>query len=101
MSDASPPSQPVDPVSTSAFIMWRLTQLEHQFTQLDQQGSRGVAGLVQRVDQLAREFTLHEQQHENARKEQVSSRRWLLGLVALLITPLYPLLFAVLRLKGI
>lgn len=96
----SGPPQPSDPVSQTGFIMWRLTQLEHQFTQLDQQGSRGVDGLRLQVTQLTHDFEDHERQHEQTRKEQAISRRWLVGIVVAMITPLYPLLFVLLRLKG-
>lgn len=97
---ATPPPGPADPVSQTGFIMWRVQQLEAKYAQLDQQGSRGVTELRLEVRQLAKEFGEHEEQHKQARKDQATSRRWLVGIVVALITPLYPLLFVLLRLKG-
>lgn len=92
---AAPPV-PVGP----DFLLWReIDRVDRRIDEnrtridgLDQHGSRGVDALRGKVDALARDIEAHEEQHEQARRDQVTGRRWLLGIVAALIVPLYPLL---------
>lgn len=93
MSDLTPATPPPGATS-SEFVNWRLAQLEHQVVQIDQQGTRGVAPLAQRVDQIAEDLHEHERQHERAADQAVKGRRWTIGIVVALVTPLYPLLIA-------
>lgn len=61
---------------------------------LDEHGSRGVEALRLELRSLRNDLEAHEVMHSQAAQEQKAARRWTIGLVAGLIAPLYPLIFA-------
>lgn len=61
---------------------------------LDEHGSRGVEALRLELRQLRTDLEAHEGMHAQAAQDQRTARRWMIGLVAGLIAPLYPLIIA-------
>lgn len=88
----------------------RIDALGTKLERLDEHGSRGVDQLRDQVGRLADDITGHEKQHAEALKvqraaaaeqraavaaaaaEQRAARRWLVGAVIAVVTPMYPLL---------
>jgi hypothetical protein len=94
------PTGTVLPVTSNAheFILWRLTQLEHQYAQLDQNGSRGVDALKLEVHQLATKLGEHETMHEKTAEQAAITRRWQIGItigvMTTLVSPIYVILLS-------
>lgn len=102
---------PVAPGGGSAdanFMLWReVDRLERsidaqgkRMEYLDEHGSRGVDALKGQIEQIRKDIAEHESAHTEAARLLAQNRRWLLGTIVGLITPLYPLLFAVWGAKG-
>jgi hypothetical protein len=93
MTSAAPPGgQDMSPMFVWMEINRRMDGVVRRIERLDEYGSRGVDGLRTEVARLRQDFGDHETAHEQARRDQVSGRRWLIGILIAVITPLYPLL---------
>ncbi|HEV8568928.1 MAG TPA: hypothetical protein VGQ92_17910 [Actinoplanes sp.] len=86
------------------FLLWReVDRLERiiegqgrRVDHLDEHGSRGVDFLKGQVERIRKDIEEHELAHAEAAKLAVSNRRWLIGILVALVTPLYPLIIAAL-----
>lgn len=70
----------------------RIDANQARLDRLDEHGSRGVDGLRQEVTRLRADLVEHEGMHQRAAEQTATSRRWFVGTVVALITPLYPLI---------
>lgn len=59
---------------------------------LDSLGSRGVGALQGKVEQFSKELQRLTDDLEGHEASHVSNKRWTVGIVIALVTPLYPLL---------
>jgi hypothetical protein len=97
MSEVVPAAAPRDGPLSPTFV-WietnrRIDALSLRVDALDEHGSRGVDGLRTEVARLGRDLEEHEREHQRSAVEQRASRRFTLGAVIALVTPLYPTLF--------
>jgi hypothetical protein len=90
----SPPGLEMSPAFVWMEINRRVDVLTHKLERLDEHGTRGVDALRNDVARLRQDYAEHEASHKTARDDQVSGRRWLVGIFIATITPLYPLLGA-------
>lgn len=118
MPDAPPATAPLSPMfiwtqieRNRSELGREIDKLNVRIDRLDEYGTRGVDALRTEVARLRSDFVDHESSHEKAAKEardarleQASARRWLIGLLVTLTVPIYPaigtVLFFVLRHHG-
>lgn len=74
----------------------RIDVLGHRLDRMDETGTRGVDALRVELAGIRRDFLDHEGKHSEDAREAATARRWLIGVVVALITPLYPLLIGAL-----
>lgn len=89
------------------FLLWReVDRLERslgdhgrRMEYLDEHGSRGVDALKGQIEQIRKDFIDHEGAHSEAAKlardaavQAATARRWMIGVIIGMVTPLYPLL---------
>ena len=90
------------PVPLSPMFIWselkaqaqdftrRVDALGIRLDHLDQYGTRGVEALGAEVRQLRTDMEAHETLHDRQHTEQLSARRWFIGILVTLLVPLYP-----------
>lgn len=101
MADPEPIEQSTPPPLLSPTFVWvevnrRIDAITHRVDALDSHGSRGVDSLRLELGRLREDLEGHERSHERQTAEQRSSRRFTLGTIVALVTPLYPLLIWIL-----
>jgi hypothetical protein len=90
----------VSEVSRDEFAMLRenVAKNARRLEEMDREGTRGVAVLAVQVADLAKDFGEHRHEHEVELKSRASSRRWAVGLAAVLFaaveSPLVTLLLS-------
>jgi hypothetical protein len=97
------------------FLLWReVDRLERsieahgrRMEYLDEHGSRGVDALKGQIEQIRKDFLEHEGTHAESAKlareaatAAATARRWMIGVIIALVTPLYPVLFVLWGMKG-
>lgn len=96
------PTAPGGSTNDANFLLWReVDRLERsidaqgkRMEYLDEHGSRGVDSLKGQIEQIRKDIAEHETAHAEAARLLATNRRWMIGVIVALITPLYPLLFA-------
>jgi DNA invertase Pin-like site-specific DNA recombinase len=100
----APPSLPEESPAGPSYLVLReldaltrrMEAVDRRIDHLDEHGTRGVDALRAAFTTLQRDLADHEALHAEQARTQIASRRWLIGLVVGLITPLYPLLITLL-----
>jgi hypothetical protein len=90
---AEPHAAPLSPTFVWIEMNRRIDALARRVDGLDEHGSRGINGLRTEVARLGHDLEEHERQHQAQVSEQRTARRFTLGAVIALVTPLYPLVF--------
>ena len=95
-----PAAQPgaVPAASSPDFLLWReVDRLDRRIDEnrqrldiLDQHGTRGVEALRNQVQLLASDIREHEQLHAKQTEQQITGRRWIVGVTVATVVPLYP-----------
>jgi hypothetical protein len=74
-------------------------QLMRRVDMIDTSGTRGVAVLAVQIQDLAKDFSRHEEKHDRQELARAASRRWLIGAVIALVAavdgPIVAVLLAV------
>lgn len=88
---------PVAQSPLSVMFVWmelnrRVDAIVRRLEQLDEHGTRGVDALKGEVRQLGKDMSEHEKAHQRTADQQQTNRRWMIGTLIALVTPLYPLL---------
>lgn len=101
MTEAVPeiPGPHLSPTFVWVELSRRIDANQARLDRLDEHGSRGVDALREQVTRLRQDLIDHEGMHQRAADEVATARRWLIGIVIALITPLYPLIIWILT-KG-
>lgn len=86
------PSPHLSPTFVWMELNRRIDANAQKIERLDTSGPRGMDALRQDVGRLRQDLLDHESAHQRAADLAVTSRRWFIGTVVALVTPLYPLI---------